>query len=393
LTASDLDGDPLTYIVVSDPAYGTLSGAGPSLTYTPDSLFNGADSFTFKANDESADSNTATVDITVTAAPAVVDAVASGEIFVAGTVSGDYTNTHEDGGARETITERDSGGKPIRRFSYLEHKWTFEVIPGNAVTLYANAWSSGSSDDDSFIFAYSTEDANYKEMFTVSNTSDSGYESFGLPASIQGTIYVRVTDSDRTAGNRDQYTVFVDHLYIRSTTVPGDPPDAPTGLSATTVSAAQIDLAWSDNSMDEFGFSIERSLVGGSWSEIATEGENALSYSDTNVTPNTTYNYRVRAYNGSGTSGYSNEASATTGDGLSLTANGLKVKGVHVVDLEWTGSTATSFDIYRDGVDVILVLGNAYSDNTGNKGGAIYHYQVCEAGSDVNCSNTVRVEY
>jgi hypothetical protein len=183
-------------------------------------------------------------------------------------------------------------------------------------------------------------------------------------------------------------------LYIRSTTEAGDPPIAPTGLSATHVSAGQIDLSWSDNSLDEFGFLIERSLDGSSWSEIATEGEDALSYSDTDVTPNTTYDYRVQAYNGSGTSGYSNVASATTGDGLSLTATGLKVKGVHVVDLEWTGSAATSFDVYRDVSKIASdVLVNSYSDNTNNKGGAIYQYQVCEAGSQVNCSNTVRVEY
>jgi len=66
LTASDVDGDTLTYIVVSNPAHGTLSGTAPALTYTPDTGYNGTDSFTFKANDSTADSNIATVSITVT---------------------------------------------------------------------------------------------------------------------------------------------------------------------------------------------------------------------------------------------------------------------------------------------------------------------------------------
>jgi hypothetical protein len=43
-------------------------------------------------------------------------------------------------------------------------------------------------------------------------------------------------------------------------------------------------------------------------------GANAVSYSNTGLTSNTLYVYRVRAYNGAGDSGYSNEASATTGN-------------------------------------------------------------------------------
>ncbi len=65
LTASDVDGDSLTYSVVAAPAHGTLSGSGANLTYAPDTNYNGADSFTFKANDGTVDSNVATVSITV----------------------------------------------------------------------------------------------------------------------------------------------------------------------------------------------------------------------------------------------------------------------------------------------------------------------------------------
>jgi hypothetical protein len=66
LTASDVEGDALTFIVVASPAHGTLSGSAPNVTYTPAANYNGADSFTFKANDGTADSNIATVSITVT---------------------------------------------------------------------------------------------------------------------------------------------------------------------------------------------------------------------------------------------------------------------------------------------------------------------------------------
>jgi GH18 family chitinase/PKD repeat protein len=65
LTASDPNGDPLTYSVLSTPLNGDLTGISPNLTYTPDPGFTGTDSFTFSTNDGTNDSNTAIVSITV----------------------------------------------------------------------------------------------------------------------------------------------------------------------------------------------------------------------------------------------------------------------------------------------------------------------------------------
>ena len=65
LSASDPDGDPLTSAIVDAPLHGVLSGTFPSLTYTPAPNYYGSDSFTFRVNDGTVNSNTATVDITV----------------------------------------------------------------------------------------------------------------------------------------------------------------------------------------------------------------------------------------------------------------------------------------------------------------------------------------
>ncbi|MBI3465096.1 MAG: tandem-95 repeat protein [Planctomycetes bacterium] len=63
---TDVDGDSLTAVLVTGPGNGTLTlNADGSFTYTPNPNFNGADSFTYKANDGVLDSNTATVTITV----------------------------------------------------------------------------------------------------------------------------------------------------------------------------------------------------------------------------------------------------------------------------------------------------------------------------------------
>jgi hypothetical protein len=65
LTATDAEGDVLTYSVLTEPAHGTLSGTAPDLNYTPGASYSGSDSFTFKATDGTGDSNAATVTLTI----------------------------------------------------------------------------------------------------------------------------------------------------------------------------------------------------------------------------------------------------------------------------------------------------------------------------------------
>jgi len=65
LNAADPEGDPLTFIIISQPSHGTLTGVAPNLTYTPEHNYSGSDSFTFIVNDGHLDSPvvTATFDI------------------------------------------------------------------------------------------------------------------------------------------------------------------------------------------------------------------------------------------------------------------------------------------------------------------------------------------
>jgi hypothetical protein len=89
-------------------------------------------------------------------------------------------------------------------------------------------------------------------------------------------------------------------------------PAAPSDLTATAVSPTRIDLAWNDNSGDEQGFRIERSLDAFTFGEIATVGSNVTTFSDTTVSPDTLYFYRVFSFNNFGNSEASNIAFAQT---------------------------------------------------------------------------------
>jgi glycosidase len=90
-------------------------------------------------------------------------------------------------------------------------------------------------------------------------------------------------------------------------------PSAPTTLAATA-SGTTINLTWTDTSSDETSFVLQRSTTSGSgFADIATIAANTTSYSDSGLSANTTYYYRIKAVNSAGSSAWSNEANATTG--------------------------------------------------------------------------------
>ena len=99
-----------------------------------------------------------------------------------------------------------------------------------------------------------------------------------------------------------------------STDKPTDPPPASTGLTATAVSDTQINLAWTDNAVNESGFEVERLPEGGTWAQVAVVGANSQFYPNTGLQPSSSYSYRVRAFNVVGNSVFSNVAFDTTED-------------------------------------------------------------------------------
>jgi titin len=103
-----------------------------------------------------------------------------------------------------------------------------------------------------------------------------------------------------------------------TTLAPETIPPAPTALLARAVSYSRIDISWTDNSQTEAGFHLERSLyaaftsVDKSLPLPAYSGAGSRTYSDTSVSPSSTYYYRICAQNSAGRSGFSNTAGATT---------------------------------------------------------------------------------
>jgi hypothetical protein len=82
-------------------------------------------------------------------------------------------------------------------------------------------------------------------------------------------------------------------------------PNAPSNLLASVIAGPAVSLSWTDNSINETGFTVERSIDGGAtWVHVATVPTttgtgtgSTVTYTDTTVASGTTYNYQVIANN------------------------------------------------------------------------------------------------
>ena len=106
-------------------------------------------------------------------------------------------------------------------------------------------------------------------------------------------------------------------LELRSA-ASGPAVNAPSGTNAAAVSWSQINIGWQDNSSNETGFEVHRSITGpgGTFTLLASPGADVASLSDGGLSGSTQYCYEVRAFKTTGNkknySAFSNVSCATT---------------------------------------------------------------------------------
>ena len=147
--------------------------------------------------------------------------------------------------------------------------------------------------------------SNFEQIATVGANATS-YSNNGLTGSTSYRYRVRAYNP---AGD-SSYSNTVSVLTLAAPALPVDP----THLTAAAISRSQINLSWMDNADNEAGYRIERckGSTCTNFALIATVGANVTSYANTKLTANTTYRYRILAFNANGSSGYSNVAASTT---------------------------------------------------------------------------------
>jgi hypothetical protein len=172
------------------------------------------------------------------------------------------------------------------------------VSPASATLTNGATQQFTSTALDQFGKAMATQPATTWSLGAGSIGTISSTGLYTAPASGTGSATVNATMAGMTGS-----------ASVTVTSIPA----APTNLTASAVSASEIDLTWQESSTNQTGFTIQRSSNGGnSWTQIAQVGGSVRSYADTTVSRKKSYSYRVQAYNGAGSSGWSNVASAST---------------------------------------------------------------------------------
>ena len=255
---TDADSDPLTFSLDGDVANGTLSpSTDGSFTYTPDPGYSGTDSFIYRANDGTDESNAATVTITITTTPILTPAAPT-NLQVDSTTLDSVTLSWDDNAVNETgfFVERGaSSGGPFT---------TVATLGLDEVTYTEDELSTGMD------------------------------------------YYYRVCSFN--AGGNSSYSgvVLATTLGVA----------APTGLQVDTTTLDSVTLSWTDNATDETGFYVERSaLSAGPFTTVATLGQDVETYTQSSLGSGTYYYYRLCSYNTDGDSSYSDFVLATTQSG------------------------------------------------------------------------------
>jgi len=247
-----------------------------------------------------------------------------------------------------------------------------------ASMIYTNqiyiTWKDNSSGEQGYIVErFEGADGTF-EVLTSLPADAIGYTDGGMTECESFTYRVKAYNR----GGESDYT-----NQASATTLPYGPSD----LDAVAQSHEQVDLAWVDNSAGETGYRIFRKsgVTDNEFEMVAELGANAESYSDASLDESTCYVYQARAFNVSGNSVPSNDASATT---LPAAPGDLVAAGASPseIALTWQDLSAgeIGFRIERKGVQEAQFtrVGSVSSETTeftdsGLVEGASFVYRVC----------------
>ena len=219
---------------------------------------------------------------------------------------------------------------------------------------------AGSSATVRLHFAETYWSAAGQRAFNVNINGKQLLTSFDIFAAAGGQNIANIQQFTVTANASGQYviqfTTIINKSLVNGIEIASSPscttPTPPSALSATATSSSQISTQWTASSSPCSGitYTIFRSTTAGftpSGSNQISSGVTAAAYSDTGLTPSTTYYYLVEAVDSVGSSAASNQASATTqsiivGPQLIAINAGGAAAGSFLADQDYLGGTTIS---------------------------------------------------
>ena len=239
-------------------------------------------------------------------------------------------------------------------------------------------WTDNSSNETGFeIYRSISTNANYLLLSTTSAGTTSFTDSGLTPAT---TYYYKIRSVNLVSSS--SYSSEINQ------TTPNQTPLAPSALTIQFFNATQIGLTWTDNSSNETGFEVYRSLsTNTNYTLISTTPPDATSFTNGGLAPATTYYYRIRAVNAVGSSANSNEVAQTTLSGIPIQPSALVVQSFTAtqINLGWSDNSTneTGFEVYISPLNntsytlVATTLANVTSfSNVGLMEGTTYYFRI-----------------
>jgi hypothetical protein len=211
-------------------------------------------------------------------------------------------------------------GRPWSEEVQAEYLGEFYAMAFSKPLVREIGWCFGVSDRDAFIISGGLLDKDLspkKSYYALKGLIDSWTTSGDYVTDENGEAALRGFAGDYVltitapSGYKLQSEFHISEQQQSKVTVNAFP-SAPSNPVATTVSPSQTDLVWTDNADNEDGFELERRIGTEPYESLVTLAPNTISYSDTGLSSNTTYSYRLRARSPLADSSYSNEATVTT---------------------------------------------------------------------------------
>ncbi|MBI4826972.1 MAG: DUF2341 domain-containing protein [Nitrospirae bacterium] len=196
--------------------------------------------------------------------------------------------------------------------------------------LHVTGYSNNGANTDILSVWYNTEGA-FNGGTTYNGASNGNDEASSIAVNNMGEPFIGGYTTN-AGGNADYIVLKVTGYQLQP----------PVPLNAVP-SYTTVDITWTDNSLIEDGYYLERKVGGcdseNPWALIYTAAANAVSYSDTLLNTGSQYCYRVQAYRNNGESSVWTEKATTT---LTPSApGGLSATAVNStqIDLAWTDNT------------------------------------------------------
>lgn len=217
------------------------------------------------------------------------------------------------------------------------------------------SWQDNSSNETGFEVHRFLPPTGVSALLASTAAGDARYSDLELTPS---TDYCYKVRAYRTTGNKTSYSSFSGPTCVRTPAPPPPPPppgppNAPSPVDAAPAWSSAVTVNWGDNSTNEDGFRIQRSLDGGAtWTTAAIDAADATSFIDDDRASETEVCYRLVAFNASGDSPPSN--TDCTAPPLGPTYLALDPEGA----LSWIDNSAI-----EDGYEVWLLDGNGVADD------------------------------